>query len=95
MIGIFGHWNHHPSPPPPPPIFTSRISIFVKFLETCTPVFTSRMLISAKLILFSRYLGGNLYTFASEASPMLYGNAWYFWRMEHPFLLPEYLFLRH
>ena len=30
----------------------------------------------------SCFLGGNLYPFASEASPMLYENAWYFWRPE-------------
>ena len=65
------------------------------FLETWTPIFTSRISISAKLFLIFRYLGGNLYPFASEASPILYENAWYFWRMEHPFLLPELLFLRN
>ena len=65
------------------------------FLETWTPVFTSRIPISAKLILIFRYLGGNLYPFASEASQMLYENAWYFWRLEPPFLLPKSLFLRN
>ena len=64
-------------------------------LEPPPPVFTSRISIFAKLILFSRYLGGNVYPFASEPSPMLYENAWYFWRLEAPFLLPESLFLRN
>ena len=60
------------------------------------PVFTSRIPISAKLIGIFRYLGGHLYPFfASESSAMLYENVWYFWRMEHPFLLPESLFLRN
>ena len=64
------------------------------FMETWTPVFTSRIPISAKLILIFRYLGSNLYPFASEASPMLYENACYFWRPEPPFLLSESLFMR-
>ena len=50
--------------------------------------------IYAKLILIFRYLGGNLYPFASETLPMLYENDWYFWRLEPPFLLPESLFMR-
>ena len=57
------------------------------FLETLTPVFNSKISIFAKLIFIFRYLGGNLYPFASEPSPMLYENAWYFWRLEPPFLL--------
>ena len=69
---------------------------FLVFLDTFgDPVFTSRIPISAQLILIFRYLGGHLYPFASEASPMLYENAWYFWRLEPPFLLPESLFLRN
>ena len=50
--------------------------------------------IYAKLILIFRYLGGNLYPFASETSPMLYENDWYFSRLEPPFLLPESLFMQ-
>ena len=50
--------------------------------------------IYAKLILIFRYLGGNLYPFASEPSPILYENDWYFWSLEPPYLLPESLFMR-
>ena len=46
------------------------------------------------LTLNFRYVRDNLYPFAWEASPMLYENAWYFWRLEPPILLPESLFLR-
>ena len=49
-------------------------------------VFTSRIPIFAKLILIFSYLGCTLFPFASEASPMLYENAWYFCRMEHSFI---------
>ena len=46
------------------------------------------------LSLSTEFLGGNLYPFASETSPMLYENDWYFSRLEPPFLLPESLFMR-
>ena len=44
------------------------------FWKLETP-FSSRIPIFVKLILFSRYLGGNVYLFALEVSSMLYKNA--------------------
>ena len=63
------------------------------FLDTGSPFLLPEGLFFGKLIPVFRPLGNNSYPFESEPSLMLYQNAWYFWRQEPPFLLPECLFL--